>query len=583
MRRRSSHHEGAPPSDGYPPVRRGPLFEDPAMRAASIPLALWICAAVVAHLAGGGAAMEAAAVVHERDELKAAVRSVRQSLHPPDTTFEILSDLVQATPTQQMEPPTQDAPSDLKGEPDPSAVPDQVKLVPPPKEEPPKVVEKAPAPAPKPLVVEPVPAAPLPVPAPERRIAVRQHVKKDQADNPTANRIADDANHTDHETVARNRSYDQDSPNPSMGAAKGPKDKIGSGDAEDRIGQSEDKKGDETHAPGENNRAATDGHHEAPKPVAAPTPSNGPPPSAPGGKGGLGPRVLPPSLGGAGPASPEVKMGDKGGYTLDPANPGGDGSSKSPGEKRTAPPVHVGALGLGGTGLPGGPQLNLTMKGVEAAVGEEQLRAERAADGASRRSAHRGSWEKNKFQKWRAAIENYEPLVELGNQTSLNAARMPFATYINTIHNRIHPIFAEEFLVALDGLPRDNPLVRANNITHLEIVLNKDTGRVVRMGVTRSSGVTAYDVVALNSVDRAQPFGRAPDIIASPDGNVYLHWEFHRDPVDACSSRNAHPFLLKDVPKKAKAPPGPRKKSKTHADERRGPVGPVIPLRERGR
>ena len=37
----------------------------------------------------------------------------------------------------------------------------------------------------------------------------------------------------------------------------------------------------------------------------------------------------------------------------------------------------------------------------------------------------------------------------------------------------------------------------------------------------------------------------------SPDGKVYLHWEFHRDRNDACSTRNAFPYLLKA------APPGP--------------------------
>ena len=30
----------------------------------------------------------------------------------------------------------------------------------------------------------------------------------------------------------------------------------------------------------------------------------------------------------------------------------------------------------------------------------------------------------------------------------------------------------------------------------------------------------------------------------SPDGNVYLHWEFHRDEVYACSTQGARPFIL---------------------------------------
>ncbi len=56
----------------------------------------------------------------------------------------------------------------------------------------------------------------------DHRIAVRQNVAKDQPDNPTANRLADQANHTNEETVARIRAHDQDDPNPNPGGHKGP-------------------------------------------------------------------------------------------------------------------------------------------------------------------------------------------------------------------------------------------------------------------------------------------------------------------------------------------------------------------------
>src|SRR6185436_6890592 len=108
----------------------------------------------------------------------------------------------------------------------------------------------------------------------------------------------------------------------------------------------------------------------------------------------------------------------------------------------------------------------------EKAVGKEGIAQARAADGASKLSAHRGSFETNKFQRYKSAIENYEPSVKLGNQTSLNAAKVPFATYINAIHNRLHPIFAEEFLASLDNLPRSHDLNK-DLVTHIEIVLSK--------------------------------------------------------------------------------------------------------------
>jgi hypothetical protein len=52
-------------------------------------------------------------------------------------------------------------------------------------------------------------------------------------------------------------------------------------------------------------------------------------------------------------------------------------------------------------------------------------------------------------------------------------------------------------------------------------------------------------------VQRAQPFGTPPKEIVSPDGRVYLHWEFWRDPWYACSTYFARPILLKVQPKSA--------------------------------
>jgi hypothetical protein len=586
-------------------------------REAHIPLLLWISAAIVAHLAGGGSAVQVAQVVEDRAALRALERDVRYGLRPPDTTIEVLTDDTQPTEGQKVAPPddklakdsdakdddSKDDPDPLKPKPLPpppkpkATPPPPVKVAPPPLPPPPKPPPPPPPPL-KPLVEKPAPVvvAPPPPPPPpppeDHRIAIRQHADKEEPDNPTAQRIADEAHTTKEETVARIRSHDQDAEKPSPGSHHGPKGEIGDSD-HDKEADSENHKGDDKHAPGESNQASTTATHSNP---ALPIPSDlskGRAPTTPGGKGLPAGRTAqapmpaggpPPTSGGQGPASPEVQSGDRGGYTLDPANPGGDGKSRLAGKRHARPsyqnPTRVGDLGLGGNGLPGVP--NLTMPGMEAAVGEDKLKQERAADGAARRSAHRGSWETNKFEKWRAAIENYEPLVTLGNQTSLNAARVPFATYLNTIHNRLHPIFAEEFLASLDNLPKANAL-NQNLVTHLEIVLDKEQGRIVHMGVTKASGVTAFDIVALNSMSRAQPFGKAPDAIVSPDGNVYLHWEFHRDPFDACSTRNARPYLLKEAPKTRTPTPGGRPTpppAPKSTDEQPAAPGPLLPLRE---
>ncbi|AUX41905.1 Putetive hypothetical protein [Sorangium cellulosum] len=588
-------------------------------RDAHIPLALWICAAIVAHMAGGGGAVEVAQVIEDRAQLRWMVHAVREGLRPSDTTFEVLTDGIAPTPPPTpLAPPERaaDDPADTEPDtetpPDPEQKPDPAKVAkatppkPPPTQEPPPQAKAPPPPPPKPeppkpevaqvVPVQPKPPPPPP-PPPSRRLAVRQHVEKDQEDNPEANRIADDANKVAEETMAQIRSKDQDDPAPTPGTPSGPmgpKDMVGDSD-HDRSGHSEQRAGDEKRAPGERNPESRSAeHHNPATSKGARTPAAGPPPSVPGAKGGGRVAQAPPALpapargaeGGAGPASPEVVDSAREGYTLNPANPGGDGKGRIAGKKATPQPyqspVRVGSLGLGAPGLPGGRNLNLNMARVQEAVGNEKLLAERAADGASRRSAHRGSWEiTDKWKKWRAAIENYDPSVKPGNQTSLNAARAPFATYINMIHNRIHPIFAEEFLMALDGLPKGHAF-NQNLVTHVEMVLNKDSGTIVRLGVTRPSGMTAFDIVALNSVSRASPFGKAPDVIASPDGNVYLHWEFHRDPVDACGTRNVYPYLLKDPPAVAPTDPAPVRKAPrpVPGDEKTlAPRGPLLPLR----
>jgi len=220
--------------------------------------------------------------------------------------------------------------------------------------------------------------------------------------------------------------------------------------------------------------------------------------------------------------------------------------------------------------------MNLNQDLVEQAVGKEKLAAERASSGAALRSKRTGRLDTNKFERWRPAIENYDPSVKLGNQTSLNAARKVFAGYLNHVHNRIHPIFAEEFLDSLGRVARSDATNDPDLIAHVEIVLRKEDGAIVRMGITRNSGSTVFDASALESIDRAGPYGKAPDAIVSPDGNVYLHWEFHRDPHDACSSRNARPYLLASAPPTSPTPRKPRPLPKPGEG---AAGGPLIPLR----
>lgn len=575
-------------------------------RDAQIPILLWITAAIVVHMAGGEGAATVSRVYQDRANLRAIVHNVRSTFSKQgNDTIEVLAITEPTPPEEQVEPPKDTADGDQtdvdRMDADPSEKHDAVKpkKAPEKKAEEKKPEEKKPEEQKKPepekvVVVPPVVAPPPPPPppmAPDHRLAIRQHADPNQADNPNANRIADEANHVAEETMAKIRAHDQDAQSPQIGSkqlSKGPDDKEGNAD-DDKEADSEQHQGDKDHAPGESDKKSTSAEHDAPKPPSdAKIAQRAEAPSTPGdGARGTGGKNTPnapvppaPREGGAGPSSPEVIAGTNGGYTVDPANPGGDGKGKTASRKRAGvayqSPVNIGGFGYG----KGGP-LNLAQPTFEKAIGEKQLQAERMADGAARLSRHRGSAPQNKFGEYKAAIENYDPSVKPGNQTALNAARSVFATYLNTIHNRIHPIFADEFLSSLDAASKSNVMNKPDLWTRVEIVLSKDQGKIVRFGIVKPSGVTAFDIVALNSIKRAEPFGKAPDAIVSPDGNVYLHWEFHRDPFDACSTRNARPFLIAGSAASVSPVPGKSGKagSTPSSDAPRVLPPPLLPLK----
>jgi hypothetical protein len=138
-------------------------------------------------------------------------------------------------------------------------------------------------------------------------------------------------------------------------------------------------------------------------------------------------------------------------------------------------------------------------------------------------------------------------VIARASQLSLTPAAVSFASYINQMHRRIHPLFADSFLESLDELPCDHPLNEQRLKVRLEMVLTS-TGHLKRIGIILPSGQTDFDVAALDSVDRSSPFGETPRNIRSPDGLVYLHWEFSRDEVYACSPLGARPYLLREPP-----------------------------------
>ena len=201
-------------------------------------------------------------------------------------------------------------------------------------------------------------------------------------------------------------------------------------------------------------------------------------------------------------------------------------------------------LGPNTPGQPGKINLSLSQPDIRAVVGEEELRRMTTDDVRRRADERRERWGAADFAEWRSAIEGYVPSVRLGNQRPLAGAQGSFVRYLKGMAARIAPVLVDEFLSWIRSLPADHPLRRPHLSARLEIVLDRSEGRIVRMGVVLVSGVTAFDVGVLHSVKRASPFGPPPESIVSPDGRVYVQWDFHNDEYSGCAVDNARPSVI---------------------------------------
>jgi hypothetical protein len=510
------------------------------LRDSHIPLFLWIATALLAHLLWGGGADKTAKKLEETDQIRDFASSVRDSLTFRITPMELaLSDEAKSA-EPDVDPEESDA-EDPKHAHEPKAKQEPVE----PEREQPEQKPKEPE-----LVVvkekEREKLEELLQQDAKKRIAVRQHVKdENQPDNPDAEFIADQANRVEEQTQARITSTDQNDPSPNPGGNfTGPNESPGDSE-EARLGQSEDRVGEPDRASSDASQAEQVKKQEAATAAARAQNEQE--------QRRVQAQERRQEVAKADPM-PEAHRYQHGAFDFSDPNEARRRIREQEAQKRRRSrqrsPTDLLGLGARGT-TENGVNLNLTPNTAVAAIGRDQLQKERKEDGEKRRSKHVGSWKTLGIERWRSAIENYVPSVKPGNQTALNTARVPFASYLNTIHNRLHPIFAMRFLGSLDRLPNSHPMNRSEMSTNLEIVLDREEGRLVRMGITKTSGVTAFDIGALESVSKAQPFGTPPKEIVSPDGNVYFHWEFWRNPYYACSTYFARPYLLKVKPKQA--------------------------------
>jgi hypothetical protein len=130
----------------------------------------------------------------------------------------------------------------------------------------------------------------------------------------------------------------------------------------------------------------------------------------------------------------------------------------------------------------------------------------------------------------RAAMENYIGEVQPGNHTAVNAKKDVAATYINRIHSKVHPRWGGDYLPSLDrNYGPGHPLSNSDLNTVLELAVDGETGKLEEVTIIESSGLTSYDMEAIHIVKSVAPNPEAPEALRSPNGNVYLHWNFWRD------------------------------------------------------
>ena len=159
----------------------------------------------------------------------------------------------------------------------------------------------------------------------------------------------------------------------------------------------------------------------------------------------------------------------------------------------------------------------------------------------------------------RSAMTNYISEIQPGNHTAVNAHKDVAASYINRIHSKIHPKWGGDFLPMLDMRYGPNsPFSDSSLNTVLELVVDGETGKLESVNIVDSSGLTTYDMQAIAIAKQVAPHPPAPSAIRSPDGNVYLHWNFWRDQRQCGTFGVSIYKLLEDGTKEEKGSRGMR-------------------------
>lgn len=130
----------------------------------------------------------------------------------------------------------------------------------------------------------------------------------------------------------------------------------------------------------------------------------------------------------------------------------------------------------------------------------------------------------------RASLENMISEVKPGNHTSVNANRAVYAGYLAALHRHIHARWANQYLIMLTQMmPMGHPLHDPKLQTTLEFVIDAKSGKFEAVNVVKSSGELSYDAEAIDIAWTIGDHPNPPPQIVSPNGKVYIHWNFWRD------------------------------------------------------
>lgn len=401
-------------------------------------------------------------------------------------------------------------------EPPPPPSPEAPKTPKPPKEQVAEVTPEPPPEEPRPPEPEPEPQPEPPEPQPEPRQNRQKAVElDDDTDEPPpddANFLANRNSRAEVETRAEETNLDR--------ARKGDQASAPSDVQDERPGEAEDKIAQLEDTPSKAGRRAPRTTPSA-DPQAAAAPQRAAPKS-----------VL------------SMRDVEKRSHTITPetVNPflprTADGSQPLPQGSLRSPQE---SQGLSGPQMD--PRLRLSADDYEYLFGERDEAARALAEKV--RSQKKGRFTR-RLEQGRSALENFIPEVQPGNQTALNARAAPFAAFIANMHRSIHPLWGWGFLEDLESKGPRDPLNNPALETKVEIVLNAD-GTIDNVKVIRTSGLSMFDVAAVDVVYSGGPYPEPPREIRSKNGKIYLHWSFARDERQ-CATFGAEPFILDNPP-----------------------------------